>query len=70
MDIVDGSPVPAAEIEASADALRILWESEENQRAIKETGAGANWLWQARVALEAALVVRGKAVRRTHGTEQ
>lgn len=69
MDIVDGSQVPAAEIEAAADALRILWESEENQRALRETGGGANWLWQARLALEAALAVRGKAVGR-HGTTQ
>ncbi|WP_291869677.1 hypothetical protein [Bradyrhizobium sp.] len=69
MNIVDGSQVPAAEIEAAADALRILWESDENKRALKETGAGANWLWQARLALEAALAVRGKAVQ-GHHTEQ
>lgn len=62
MRIVDGSTVPAHEIEAAADALRILWESEENQRALRETGCGANWLWQARLALEAAQAVRGRSV--------
>jgi hypothetical protein len=67
--IIDGSLVPAHEIEAAADALRILWNSEENQRAIKETGHGANWLLQARLALEAALAVRGRDVRE-HRTEQ
>lgn len=69
MGIVDESVVPASEIEAAADALRILWESEENQRALKETGCGANWLWQARLALEAALAVRGRSVQ-AHGTAQ
>lgn len=69
MGIVDGSAVPAAEIEAAADALRILWESEENQRSLKETGCGANWLWQARLAREAALAVRGRSVQ-PHDTTQ
>jgi hypothetical protein len=69
LGIIDGSIVPAAEIEAAADALRILWESPENQHALKETGCGANWLWQARLALEAALAVRGRSVQ-THDTAQ
>lgn len=69
MGIVDGSDVPPEEIEAAADALRILWNSEENQKSLKETGFGANWLYQARVALEAALAVRGRGVQR-HETEQ
>lgn len=69
MGIVDESIVPGAEIEAAADALRILWNSDENQQAIKETGHGAGWLWQARLALEAALAVRGRSVL-DHGTEQ
>lgn len=50
------------ELDAAADALRILWNSEENQRSLRETGHGANWLLQARVALEAALSVRGRSV--------
>lgn len=69
MGIVDKSMVPAAEIEAAADALRTLWESAENQRALKETGHGANWLLQARLALEPALSVCGRSVQ-THGTAQ
>jgi len=69
MSITEGSPVAPEEIEAAADALRILWEGEENQKALKATGSGANYLWQARVALEAALAVRGRVVRQ-HGTEQ
>ena len=60
MSIVEESTVPAPEIEAAADALRILWNSEENQRALRETGCGANWLLQARCALEAAQAVRGR----------
>lgn len=67
--IVDGSPIPEAEIEAAADALRILWNSDRNQQSLKETGHGANWLWQARLALEAALAVRGHPAR-YHETEQ
>jgi len=58
----DSSPVPNAEIEAAADALRTLWESEENQMHLRETGFGANYLYQAQVALEAALRVRGRTV--------
>lgn len=68
MSVFD-SPVPSHEIEAAADALRILWNSEENQKAIKETGMGASWLFQAKLALEAALAVRGRDVQR-HETEQ
>lgn len=55
---VDGSRVTAAEIEAAADALKTLWESEENQRSLEKTGFGANYLWQARLALKAAAAVR------------
>lgn len=62
MTFYDDSPVPNHEIEAAADALRILWESEENQRSLKETGHGAGWLYQAQLALEAALKVRGRTV--------
>lgn len=69
MGIVDESVVPAQEIEAAADALRILWESEENQRSLRETGYGAGWLWQARLALEAAQLVRGRSVK-GHDTPQ
>jgi hypothetical protein len=69
MRIVDGSPVAASEIEAAADALRILWQGEENQRSLRETGFGANYLLQARVALEAALLVRGREVTE-HETPQ
>jgi hypothetical protein len=66
---VDGGLVPSAEIEAAANALRFLWVSEENRRSLMETGRGANYLWQARLALEAALAVRGRDVRQ-HETEQ
>jgi len=62
MTFYDDSPVPNAEIEAAADALRILWNSERNQQSLKETGHGAGWLYQAQVALEAALKVRGRIV--------
>lgn len=62
MTFYDNSPVPSAEIEAAADALRILWNSERNQQSIRETGHGAGWLLQAQVALEAALSVRGRIV--------
>lgn len=65
MSVFDDTPVPAAEIEAAADALRILWNGEQNQAAIKETGHGASWLYQARLALEAALAVRGRQVMDT-----
>ena len=58
----DSSPVPNAEIEAAADALRTLWESEENQKYLRETGFGASYLYPAQVALEAALKVRGRTV--------
>jgi hypothetical protein len=67
-EIEDG-PVPTNEIEAGADALKALWESEENQRAIRETGYGYSYLFQARAVLEAALKVRGKSVTR-HDTKQ
>ena len=40
MGIVEESSVPAAEIEAAADALKVLWESEENQRSFEKTGLG------------------------------
>jgi hypothetical protein len=62
MSFYDESPVSNQEIEAAADALRILWNSDRNQQALKETGAGAGWLLQAQVALEAALLVRGRVV--------
>lgn len=58
----DDSPVANAEIEAAADALRILWQSPRNQQSLRETGFGANWLYQAQVALEAAQRVRGRQV--------
>lgn len=62
MAFYDDSPIPNAEIEAAADALRILWNSERNQQAWKDTGHGAGYLLQAQVALEAALMVRGRHV--------
>lgn len=54
--------IPHAEIEAAADALRILWNSEKNQNSLRETGFGASYAYQARVALEAALAVRNRIV--------
>jgi hypothetical protein len=69
MSIFESATVPPEEIEAAGDALRILWESDENQAALKETGHGANWFWQARLALEAAAAVRGRQIV-THGTQQ
>ena len=69
MPFYDDSQVPNDEIEAAADALRILWNSDRNQQSLKETGHGAGWLYQAQVALEAALAVRGRGVHR-HDTEQ
>jgi hypothetical protein len=62
MTFYDGSPVPNPEIEAAGDALQALWNGEENQRHLKETGCGASFLFQAQVALEAALLVRGRLV--------
>jgi hypothetical protein len=62
MTFYDESPVPNPEIEAAADALRILWQGAQNQSSLKETGHGAGWLYQAQVALEAALKVRGRTV--------
>lgn len=62
MSVLDNTPVPEAEIEAAADALRILWNGDENQASLKATGHGAGWLYQARVALEAALAVRGRHI--------
>lgn len=70
MNIFEGSTVSAIEIEAAGDALRALWGSDENQAALKETGHGSNFFWQARIALEAAALVRGKNVAPRHGTEQ
>jgi hypothetical protein len=69
MNIFESATVPADEIEAAGDALRILWQSDENQAALKETGHGANWFWQARLALEAAAAIRGRHIVK-HGTEQ
>lgn len=69
MSIFNSATVPADEIEAAGDALRILWQSDENQAALKETGHGANYFWQARLALEAAAAVRGRRVVK-HETEQ
>lgn len=54
--------VPDAEVEAAADALRILWNSEENKRNLEETGFGASYAYQAKVAIEAALMVRNRIV--------
>ena len=62
MKFYDNSPVSNAEIEAAADALRILWNSDRNKKSLEETGHGAGWLYQAQVALEAALHVRGRQV--------
>lgn len=62
MSVFEGTDVPEAEIIAAADALRIMWESEENQISLRETGYGAGWLFQARAALDAALSVRGRAI--------
>jgi hypothetical protein len=58
--------VPDAEIEAAADAVRILWESNPNP----ETGFGPSYLVLAKEALEAALKVRGKNVCSTEGGRQ
>lgn len=69
MSIFDSATVSAQEIEAAGDALRILWQSDENQAALKESGHGANYFWQARLALEAAAAVRGRHVVK-HETEQ
>lgn len=69
MRIFESATVSAEEIEAAGDALRILWNSDENQASLKETGHGANWFWQARMALEAAAAVRGRHVVR-HETAQ
>jgi hypothetical protein len=54
--------IPDAEIEAAGDALRELWNSDRNQQALKETGHGASWRYQAQVALEAAARVRGRLI--------
>lgn len=62
MPFYDSSAIPNAEIEAAADALRILWNSDKNQTSLKETGFGASWLLQAQTALEAALSVRNRIV--------
>lgn len=62
MSVFDDTDIPSDEIIAAADALRIMWESEANQTALRETGYGAGWLFQGRAALEAALSVRGRAV--------
>lgn len=70
MAFYDGSPVPNPEIEAASDALRALWQGEENQRHLKETGCGASFLLQAQVALEAALRVRGRHVSESPGSTQ
>jgi len=70
MTFYDDSSVSNAEIEAAADALRVLWESDRNQQALRETGAGAGWLFQAQVALEAALRFRGKNVTEAPGNYQ
>jgi len=68
-NIFESALATPEEIEAAGDALRILWNSDENQAALKETGAGANWFYQARLALEAAAAVRGRIVIK-HETAQ
>lgn len=70
MTFYDDSPVSNAEIEAAADALRILWNSDRNQKSLEETGHGAGWLYQAQIALEAALRVRGRQVSEAPSTNQ
>jgi hypothetical protein len=70
MTFYDDSPVSNAEIEAAADALRILWNSDRNKKSLEDTGYGAGWLYQAQVALEAALRVRGRQVSEAPGTNQ
>lgn len=69
MNVFESDAASASEIEAAGDALRILWNSDENQAALKETGGGASWFYQARIALEAAAAVRGRHVIR-HETAQ
>lgn len=54
--------IPYDEVEAAADALRILWNSDKNQAALQETGHGASWALMARTALAAAKTVRGRCV--------
>jgi hypothetical protein len=51
--------VTNAEIEAAAEALRALWDSNDNREAIRRSGHGASWRHQAIVALAAAAASRG-----------
>lgn len=51
-----------AEIEAAADTIKAIWESDDCQRAVRETGFGASYFYLARAALEAAGLVRGRHV--------
>jgi hypothetical protein len=59
--LFEQTDIPNLEVEIAADAIRELWQSDRNQRALRETGHGASFLWMAIVALEAAAKVRGKA---------
>lgn len=59
--------IPDLEVEIAADALRVLWESDRNRQAIRETGHGASYLYMAIVALEAAAKVRGRAAVNSEG---
>jgi hypothetical protein len=60
LSLFDRTDIPEIEIEIAADALQALWQSERNQRALRETGHGASFLYMAIVALEAAAKVRGR----------
>jgi hypothetical protein len=51
----DPAQATAAEIEVAADAMRIVWENENDCRVV-------NWFLLAQVALEAVSMLKGKAV--------
>lgn len=57
--------VTNAQIEAAADAMRIIYECDEARRA-----GGVPWWCLAQVALEAAEELRGKAVCEAPGVSQ
>jgi hypothetical protein len=65
--LLDQTDIPNLEVEIAADALRDLWQSDQNQQAIRETGHGASFLYMAIVALEAAAKVRGKTASYSEG---
>jgi len=65
--LLDQTDIPDLEVQIAADALMALWHSEENQRALRETGHGASFLYMAIVALEAAAKVRGRIAAYSEG---